>query len=56
MAMAQRRRRRCAVKRGDEIYSIHNNPADVSLFSKFAKVEQVQIEAGCLPGMTDAGI
>ena len=34
-----------AIKRGDEIYSIHNNPADVGLFSKYAKVERVPIEA-----------
>ena len=34
-----------AVRHGDEIYAIHNNPADVGLFSSYAKVERVPIEA-----------
>ena len=34
-----------AIRRGDEIYAIHNNVNDVSLFSKFAKVERVPLEA-----------
>ena len=34
-----------AIRRGDEIYAIHNNPADVSLLEKFAKVERVPLEA-----------
>ena len=46
-----------AIRRGDEIYSIHNNPADVGLFSKYAKVERVPIEAGCpATGYRDADI
>ena len=45
-----------AIKRGDEIYSIHNNPADVGLFSKFAKVERVPLEAGCPTAWNDADI
>lgn len=34
-----------AVRHGDDIYAIHNNPADVGLFSRYAKVERVPIEA-----------
>ena len=45
-----------AIRRGDEIYSIHNNPADVGLFSKFAKVERVPIEAGCPAAWNDFDI
>ena len=41
-----------AIRRGDEIYAIHNNVNDVSLFSKFAKVERVPLEAGCPAPMT----
>ena len=36
-----------AIRRGDEIYAIHNNVNDVSLFSKYARVERVPLEAGC---------
>ena len=45
-----------AIRRGDEIYSIHNNPADVGLFSKFAKVERVPIEAHTPSRAYDDGI
>ena len=34
-----------AIRRGDEIYSIHKNVTDVGLYQKFAKVERVPIEA-----------
>ena len=34
-----------AVKSGDEIYSKHGNPSDVSLYSKYARVERVPLEA-----------
>ena len=34
-----------AVRTGDDIYAIHKNPADVGLFSRYAKVERVPIEA-----------
>ncbi len=34
-----------AVKHGDEIYSKHGNPSDVSLYSKYAKVERVPLTA-----------
>jgi hypothetical protein len=34
-----------AIRRGDEIYAIHNDVSDISLFSKYAKVERVPIEA-----------
>ena len=45
-----------AIRRGDEIYSIHNNPADVGLFSKYAKVERVPIEAHTPSRAYDDGI
>ena len=45
-----------AIRRGDEIYAIHNNPADVSLLEKFAKVERVPLEAGCPAPWNDADI
>ena len=45
-----------AIRRGDEIYAIHNNVNDVSLFSKFAKVERVPIEAGCPAAWNDFDI
>ena len=45
-----------AIRRGDEIYAIHNNPADVSLLEKYAKVERVPLEAGCPAAWNDADI
>ena len=46
-----------AVRTGDEIYAIHNNPSDVGLFSRYAKVERVPLEAGCpATGYGDADI
>ncbi len=45
-----------AIRRGDEIYAIHNNPADVSLLEKYAKVERVPLEAGCPATWNDADI